>query len=86
MSHANTNLGNARHKGKFVSMSLYNKLSALKSNPARKASQQPNDVDISLISHVSSLPCDLDHSYTVSLYYSYIVYIYKVSPSTFVQF
>lgn len=30
MSHANTNLGNARHKGKFVSMSLYNKLSALK--------------------------------------------------------
>lgn len=68
MSHANTNLGNARHKGKFVSMSLYNKLSALKKNPARKASQQPNDVDISLISHVSSLPCDLDHSYTVSLY------------------
>lgn len=70
MSADNTNGGNARHKEKFASKSFYNKLLALKSNRAvtTKASQQPNDADTSLIPHMSSSPCDLDHSYTISLF------------------
>lgn len=70
MSSDNTNRRNARHKGKYVSKYFYNKIKALKSNRAvtKKAIQQPNDADTSLISNMSSSPCDLYHSYTVSLF------------------